>query len=268
MIDISKVDTVLKFALAAAGQEEHPNRELGPIHLVKYVYLADLEYSRTHPGSTFTGTPWRFHHYGPWEEAIFLRIEQVTKEINATERRVASPKYADDFRRWSLDDEELYEQLYSVLPLSVSSAVKSAIHSFGDDTAELLHYVYRTRPMLRAAPGEPLSFDLSAAPSDTTEPELQGSGSSPREPLLVKQKKQRKEARLKLRETVDARLERALAQKKEHKKYTPPRYDEVYFEGLKALDRLAGAPIEEEDGILEVAEETWKSPFRTEDEIP
>jgi len=41
-MDIKRVDLLLKYILAAAGQEDPGNREVGPIHLVKYVYLADL----------------------------------------------------------------------------------------------------------------------------------------------------------------------------------------------------------------------------------
>jgi hypothetical protein len=41
-MNINKVDLVLKYILATAGQEDYGNREVGPIHLIKYVYLADL----------------------------------------------------------------------------------------------------------------------------------------------------------------------------------------------------------------------------------
>jgi hypothetical protein len=41
-MDINKVDLLLKYILAIAGREDYGNREVGPIHLIKYVYLADL----------------------------------------------------------------------------------------------------------------------------------------------------------------------------------------------------------------------------------
>jgi hypothetical protein len=41
-MDINKIDLLLKYILAAAGLEDLGNREVGPIHLVKYVYLSDL----------------------------------------------------------------------------------------------------------------------------------------------------------------------------------------------------------------------------------
>jgi hypothetical protein len=56
-MDINKVDLLLKYILAATGQEDFGNREVGPIHLVKYVYLADLAFAEKHGGETFTGAP-------------------------------------------------------------------------------------------------------------------------------------------------------------------------------------------------------------------
>jgi hypothetical protein len=41
-MDIKKVDLLLKYILAAMRQEDSGNREVGPIHLVKYGYWADL----------------------------------------------------------------------------------------------------------------------------------------------------------------------------------------------------------------------------------
>jgi hypothetical protein len=54
-MDIYKVDLLLKYILAAAGQEGYGNREVGPIHLIKYVYLVDLAFAERHRGETFAG---------------------------------------------------------------------------------------------------------------------------------------------------------------------------------------------------------------------
>jgi len=153
-MDINKVGTLLTYILTAAGQEDPGNRELSPIHLVKYVYLADLAYSQSHEGSTYTNVPWKFHHFGPWSAEVYTRIEPVVREIDASERRITSPKYEDDFFRWELIDDELFEELDKQLSFEIILAIKKAVHKFGDDTSALLHYVYATDPMLRAAPGE------------------------------------------------------------------------------------------------------------------
>ncbi len=159
-MDIKKVNLLLKYILVAAGQEGYGSREVGPIHLIKYVYLADLTFAEKHGGETFTGIPWRFHHYGPWSPEVYSHIEHVVQEIGAQERRISSSKLEEDIIRFSLVDEELFQQLERELPLVLTVGLKRLIHSFGDDTTSLLHHVYRTRPMLEAAPGEFLSFKI------------------------------------------------------------------------------------------------------------
>ena len=266
-MDIEKVDTLIKFALSAAGQEDFESRELGPIHLVKYIYLADFAYSRNHRGETYTRVQWKFHHFGPWASEVFLRIKPTLESINAKERKISSPKYEEDFYRWSVDSEELYEELYEMLPLEVSAAIKKTIHDFGNDTAELLHYVYRTRPMVQAAPGEYLSFVFSEEEEDISKNEELESSEAEKPHLSVRQKKLRKAAIEKLRETVNARLDDRLLVGKKRQKHTPPRYDEVYYQGIEWLDRLTGEPMEEEEGVLEVSGESWRSSFRTKDDL-
>ncbi len=157
-MDTAKIDLILKYIFAAAGQEDFGNQELGPIHLVKYVYLADLAFADTHEGETLTGTEWQFYHYGPWSSAVYSRIQTVAQDVNATERKITSNKYESDFVRWKLEDDELYESLQSLLPFEVRHAIRDAVHEFGDDTTGLLHHVYTTWPMLQAAPLERLSF--------------------------------------------------------------------------------------------------------------
>lgn len=52
----NKIDLLIQYAILIAGQEdEYPDRQLGPIHLIKYVYLADLAYAERNGGETFTG---------------------------------------------------------------------------------------------------------------------------------------------------------------------------------------------------------------------
>lgn len=61
VIDPGKIDTVIQYALAVAAEaENYRDRELGPIHLIKFVYLGDLA-SSTESGTSFTGVKWRFH---------------------------------------------------------------------------------------------------------------------------------------------------------------------------------------------------------------
>ena len=159
-MNTANVDKVLQYALLAAGEEEDfRDRELGPIHLIKYVYLADLAFAAQNNGETFTGTDWKFHKFGPWSFALHERIEPALQSVNALKKTFPSD-YPDkeDWIRWSLSDDSLFESLNRELPLVVTSSVKRAVHNFGNATPDLLHYVYATLPMCNAAPGEQLDF--------------------------------------------------------------------------------------------------------------
>ena len=264
MTNEDKVDRLIAFALAMASeQDDFARRELGPIHLVKHVYLADLAYAATHEGQTFTGTDWKFHHLGPWSVAVFKRLEPVAHTISAIERRFPTTDDKDAFR-WSLPEprgidaeqerKEFIEGLGD-LPREARTAIKFAIRDFGQDTQALLDYVYKTKPMLKAAPGESLDFKVAIW---TPRPETVAEG-----PITAKQRKRR-------REEVNALVERvraALADRRANVvPATPadpaPRYDETFFTGVEALDHLAGDAIPEGSGVIAVSDEVWKSKAR------
>lgn len=261
-MDLNKVDLLIKFALAAAGQEDPGNRELGSIHLVKYVYLGDLAHAKCYNGKTFTGIPWKFHHFGPWAYEVYERIEPVVQEVGATERKFSHPHYADDFIRWTLVDEELFERLEKQIPFCVISAIKRGVHEFGSETQSLLHHVYTTEPMLGAAPQDQLSFDFQSelAPETQKVETLQTDQSA-------KAKKRRKAKLQALRE----RVQKKLAEKPKTRKLvsppTPPRYDEVFFEGQEWIDQLAGSTIEPQSGQIVISDEVWKSRSRFDPDV-
>jgi hypothetical protein len=260
-MDVSRLDELLQFILAAAGQQdEHRDRELGPIHLIKYAYLADLAHAEVH-GATFTGTQWQFYHFGPWSPAVLDRIDPALESVGAVKRTIASAKY-DDFVRYSLVDERLLERLDAHLPSVVVSTVRHAVREFASDTPSLLRHVYVTRPMLLAAPGELLTFE--AAPPYPTEQELTQSTDAA---LSWKARKQKRERFVTRRDQIRARLA-AAAEQKPAAIVPPPRYDDTYFEGLRALDELAGpspAPMEAEAVF---PADIWKSPMRRDPDVP
>jgi hypothetical protein len=258
-VNLARVDKVLQFALLVAGRnDDWAERELGPIHLLKYVYLADLAYAERNAGETYTGTAWQFYHFGPWSSEVHDRIGPALLEIGARERRITSQFSDDDFVRWSLVDDELFDEIEHELPLPVALGVKRDVRKFGKDTPELLHYVYATTPMLRAAPCDLLSFaDLEPYPRPTDAPP-----SELREPT-AKQKK-RQEARLR---EAKQRIAESLAAKRARRATKPvaaPRYDEVFDEGVKWLDSLAGAQTGDVEGEATFADDVWTSAARGE----
>ncbi|MBW1703234.1 MAG: hypothetical protein JRJ11_07715 [Deltaproteobacteria bacterium] len=260
-MDISKVDLLLQYALAIAGQgDEYFQRQLGPIHLVKYVYLADLSHAERNQGRTYTGIEWRFHKFGPWSTEVFKRIEPALTVVGATKTEISHPKYEDDFVRWILTDDDLVLQLAAKLPLYACLAIQSAVRQFGSDTPSLLNHVYLTRPMLRAAPGEFLDFS----------PEEKNEQAFPESPS-VRLTKMQKEHRKKELQDLKARIQAKLAEKKKYRRLVPPdpppRYDEIFIEGRKWLDELAGASIEAREERARFSEDVWKSPARFDPDV-
>jgi hypothetical protein len=276
--DKNRIDDLIAYALAAAGQEDWANRKLGPVHLIKYLYLADLAFAESHGGETFTHVPWRFYHFGPWSEEVYERIEPVVVQIGAIEERFRS-KLADDAIRWHLDDSEgLFERLDDALPSEVAQTMKRAIHSFGPDTSDLLHFVYATRPMLRAAPGDLLDFtpevqedaerrlvwfQRSAALVAAT-PSLPAAFMSGR-PAPSRSAAKRRAKDL---EALGVRIKAKLAEVKARKKLVPPipepRFDELFAKGVEWLNEQVGEALRSEQGELTFSPEIWKSRARGE----
>ena len=239
-MDQNRVDDLLAFALVAAGREDADRfgrHELGPIHLVKYVYLADLAYAATHDGETYSGAPWRFHNFGPWATEVWERIEPVAQRLGARRRTFSSPKAKDDSVRYEVqtEDDTQFERLERALPWEVASTVKRGVREYGSDTTALLRDVYLTKPMLRAAPGAALVFDGEPQPPAAAEP-----AEEPR--LSVRQRRTRAAALEALRERVRRhKEERATARSRRPADPAPP-YDEVFAQGVAWLDSLAGDP--------------------------
>lgn len=263
-MDLERVDLLIKFALAAAGREDPGQQELGPIHLVKYVYLADLAYAEKHAGETFTGIPWRFYHFGPWAAEVYNRIAPAIHDVGACERMFPSRYGNEDVVRWTLVNDELYDELDGQLPSEVGRAIRNAVHKFGDDTNSLLHHVYKTAPMLRAAPGEPLDFRFAG--TVVAEPIPAYNAAPQAAPLSTKEKKRRKEAIASLR----AKIQERLRMPKGPELVAPPapRYDEEFLKGQCWLDALAGDPVEPCEGELEFSDAIWKSSFRSDPGAP
>jgi hypothetical protein len=264
VLETTRVDIVFQYALAVAAQsDDYRQRDLGPIHLLKYAYLADLAYAERHAGTTFTGTNWQFHHFGPWSVAAFDRIGPSVTNAGASQRSFSS-RYADDVVRYRLDSEEaelLARRLERELPFEVTGAISRAVHQHGTDTADLLRHVYATPPMLNARPGSVLDFGtaVTRALASTGEPtELDRKLSS-------KDKRARRSIIESARTEIQRRLHGQAAARAVP--MPAPRYDEVFFEGTAQLDRLAGEHVTASTGELRFGESVWLSSQRRDPDI-
>jgi len=259
-LNIKRLDSLLQYILVVAGQSDNFDRELGMIHLVKYVYLADLTYAKSHDGDTYTGLTWTFHNFGPWSLECFKRVEPALEAINANRKIIQSSKY-NDFIRWSAGDYELFEELDNKMDLIVAGAVQKYIRKFGNDTYGLLDFVYKTKPVLNAAPEETLDFKYMVISN------VKSSSEESKAELTARQKKI-------LRQKISdfkIQLNKRLDDKTKSSKITvcplPPRYDDVFLEGLSKLDESAGPHLSEGEYLAIFTDDIWKSRARHDPEI-
>ena len=250
-----RIQAVLGYALAVAAQaDDRLHRELGPIHLLKYLYLADLAHAKSHGGKSFSGVDWRFHKFGPWAVEAFQQIRPAMAHLHA-ECRAFTSRYRDDNVRWHLPADQL-ELREAGLPLEVQRSVAEAVRAFGSDTSGLLHHVYRTPSMLRARPGDRLDLRPDLGTVEATEPTQD-------EPLLeVKLSKTRVK---KMREEVQRRLARQRGARRTELPQPPPRYDEIFAEGVAWLD---GPEPEPRRGKLSFSNDVWASRARGDTDLP
>lgn len=254
----SRVDLLLQYILLVSGeQDEFSERQLGPIHLIKYVYLADLFYAKKHDGSTYTGTEWKFYKFGPWSQSINERIDPALGVIGADKRAFTSDyEEQKDWIRWYLRDERLLQDKEDLLPSAITLRLRRDVLKFGRDTKNLLHYVYGTEPMLSAAPGEYLNFTtvVDDALTDKLVP-----GSLKMDELSNKRRKQFGERMRGLRTKYKN------SQRKSRMLINPVKnahYDEVYEDGIGWLDDLAGRSFSEGKHIVRFSDEVWRSSTR------
>ncbi|MDM8526416.1 hypothetical protein QUF80_23815 [Desulfococcaceae bacterium HSG8] len=231
--------------------------------MIKYIYLTDLEHAEHYNGITYTSLPWKFHHFGPWCNEACLRIEPALFAIGAEKKviELEKPDYHGEFVRWFINNDEVYNKLERQLPLVITTSVQKYVHKFNAITEDILHFVYKTWPMLRAKPGDILDFgipDYIKKNSDVTK--------SIPDNLSVRQKKKKKQAIDALKEKFRKKLEDK--KKKPKLRFSPPPYDDIYLEGLKTLDSLAGEQIKTLKGTVSFSDDIWKSEARSDPDVP
>lgn len=253
-MDYTRLDLVLQYALSVSGQD------LSAVHLLKYAYLADLAHARAHAGATFTGIPWVFHHFGPYSKEAQQRVPEAATEIGAAARQKERLQDGTAYVSYHGASEQVAERLRDQLPPEVASAVRWGVREHGADTAALLDAVYRTEPMLRAAPGETLQFRPE---QQVPEPRAAEAPPTPLEKPKAAWKVRREQKAA--RERIAAEVKRKLAEKtggRQRGTGPSPRYDEMYQAGVKALDSLAGDPVPQGRMDATFAASIWKSPSR------
>lgn len=255
-MDTRRVDQIIQYALAVASTaDEFRERELGPIHLIKYVYLADLAYAERRGGETFTGAAWTFYKFGPFAQEVNARVEPAAENLGAILRTFSSRFGDDDVKRFSLrGDDGAAERLERLLPVSVAQAVRDGVRRFGNDTSSLLHHVYLTRPMLAAAPRDMLGFNPRPAPESTP----------PNTPMTAREEKRRKATLSEVKARLREMNARPMSMASSQEPYVPPNYGgEEFAEIRNLLAVVDGEPPGDESGEIVFDESVWHSLGRT-----
>jgi hypothetical protein len=264
-MDKTRIDLVLQYAALVAGQEDDPkDRQLGPIHLIKYVYLADLEYAKVHNGKTFTGADWQFYNFGPWSIEVYQRIEPALLAAGALRYNFPSD-YGDkgEWVRWELQNDKQLSLLARELPLIITTKINRFVHEFLTVTPDLLSYVYSTEPMLSAAPGEKLDLSLAYKKTEVHPKEVE-------EPIVLSARnmKKLKAGMEEIRKKARDRFEKKESSKRLVGPILKPIYDDIYFDGYDWLESQAGTPLPEGTLGVQFSPEIWKSQTRKKNDLP
>tara|TARA_Y100000114_G_C11620108_1_gene259267 strand:- start:149 stop:691 length:543 start_codon:yes stop_codon:yes gene_type:complete len=166
----------------------------------------------------------------------------------------------EDWHRWSLRNERLLADKKGSLPAAITLRLDRDIHKYLKDTPSLLDYVYKTPPMIHAAPNEHLDFSLACEQMD-------GESDSPKlriESLSNKKQKKFKEKMSTLREEFQKR------KANKPKLVSPveePRHDDVFIEGVKWLESLAGDDFSSKKLTVKFSPDVWKSKTRKGEDV-
>ena len=258
-INQNRLNLVLQYTLLTAGEEDTAfDRQLGPIHLIKYVYLADLLYAKRNNGEIYTGVEWQFYKFGPWSQVVNQSIDPALNAIRANQHTFQSDYGSEDWSRWDLQDANLLDSKTREIPSSITIHLGSLIHRYTKHTPELLDFVYKTKPMLHAAPNEILDFGLMAEPEEEREST---------EAIQLSRKKQKKLS-AQMSELKQKFANRNRVRRKLINPFPDQTNDKVLKEGTAWLDSLAGEEFEKKKISVKFDPEVWKSDTRKSDELP
>lgn len=126
--------------------------------LIKYLYLLDFWMAEEAEGNTFTGAEWRFHHFGPYSNALAADLDWLSTQPSVEKEDVIGKD--KDYFLYSLG-EWAKAQTFEVLglPIDVRLRLTEAMKRYSGDLNGLLNFIYfKTAPMQGATPGSILSF--------------------------------------------------------------------------------------------------------------
>lgn len=190
--------------------------------LFKYLYLIDIEsYRRT--GRLLTGFQWIFYYYGPWAK----ECEDLYSAMREFGGISVKPGSRPDLDVEFVEASEPLDLGDVVKDCSLEYAIRKTVDRWADRSlGEMLDYVYfHTEPMAEAEKGKPLDFSK-------VERSVQ------LQPPLQRQQAPDKAAVERMRKAIGEK--KAGEQEPATAKFTPPPYDDDYFEALRIMEKDEG----------------------------
>jgi len=253
-MDLKRVETLLKFILLTNGENSIHERSLCTTHLIKYLYLADLEYAALNHGETYTGIDWRFLNFGPWSSEAATTIDEVISHEPGIQSHVFKPSGAQQEREcYSYTDSPTLASVETELPSSITIKLRWHINRNKNHLDTLLQDVYNTQPMLCGKPGNSLDFHVVAQENPST---CQPS------PVAI-DSPGKKISKLKM-DAARKKVAALLEQRKSRKKAIPV-YDQDFLDGMKWLDSVHEEGVSPGEIQLQIPDEFWDSSFRKKD---
>jgi len=208
--------------LAIVSQTLEQGGYITKTKLLKLLYLFDVEYYRVNR-QTFTGLNWKYFHLGPWTS----EYDSVLNDLVDRAELLRSPSSRAEH------DTEFYKTS-RIVPINEALPVfrdenilRGILNTWASkSTGEILDYVYfQTEPILHGERNDLLDFSL--IPEEP--PQMYRKSSSGKTPREIKALRQ------KLEEKKKARAENITAAPT----FTPPRYDDEYWQAIEALEEPA-----------------------------
>lgn len=193
--------------------------------LMKLLYLIDLESHREF-GTAITPGHWFFFLYGPYAIEVDKSLNDIVGyQVNESHFLTKHGKYGFSYKTFEAP------RLEDVLPLSKRLVIDAVLNRWGgEELNTILDYVYfETAPMANAKFRQALDFSSVR----NQEAELPGQIARIASDVLASLRARYKAIRAHRR-----RLESQV-------RMTPARYDEVYWDSLKAMDSGDRADLDE-----------------------
>jgi hypothetical protein len=186
--------------------------------LLKLLYLFDVEYYRAHR-QTFTGFGWKFFHLGPWAAEFDPALDELVMKGTLLQQR-SNKEIETTFYR-SAEQTDPREPFSNVKDEYI---LRGVLKLWGTrSTGEILDYVYfQTAPMESGIRNAPLDFSVIQPERPTAY--LRSSSGKTKSDIQ------------KLRTKFEAEQAQRKASQNQPFAFTPPKYDEEYFNAMAKLE--------------------------------